>query len=79
MEKVVAVEKQRRVNEAQKHKELLDDAEVHANSAKQELAILKAKPGEWLSELNWINSEMASKSLLPSFLCFGRHQIYADM
>ena len=79
LEKAVPEEKQRRVNEAQKHKELPYDAEVRANSAQQELATLKAKPGEWLSELTRINSEMASKSLLLLLLCFGRHKIYADM
>ena len=60
-------EKQLRVAETQKLRETLDETEQRANSVEQQLETLKAKPAQWLKELAWINSEMASKFLLAFF------------
>jgi len=56
-----------REEDAQKHKELLDQTEVRATSAQQELDALKAKCDIWLTELTRINNEMDNKFPL-SFL-----------
>ena len=64
LEKTAAEEKQLRADEAQKLNETLDQTEVRATSAQQELQILKEKTDRWLTELTKINSEMDSKSLL---------------
>ena len=66
-EKAAAVEKKQREEDAQKQKELLDQTEVRATSAQQELDALKAKCDIWLAELTRINHEMDSKFPL-SFL-----------
>ena len=52
---------------AQKHKEILEETEVRATSAQEELDALKAKCDIWLAELTRINHEMDSKFPL-SFL-----------
>ena len=53
--------------DASKHKEVLDQTEIRATSAQQELDALKAKCDIWLAELTRINHEMDSKFPL-SFL-----------
>ena len=66
-ERVVALEKKQREEDALKHKELLDQAEARATSSQQELDAFKSKCDIWLAELTRINGEMDSKSPL-SFL-----------
>ena len=56
-----------REEDALKHKELLDQTEVRATSAQQELDALKAKCDSWLAELTRINNEMDSNFLYPFF------------
>ena len=73
LEKTLAKERKHREVETQKHQELLSDTETRATSAERELAILKTKPGQWLSQLIRINAEMASKFLLFSLFCFSQH------
>jgi len=68
MERVAAEEKERQEGQAQKHKELLEQAEAHATSAQKELDELKGKAEVWMSVLTEINSEMARKFLRSSFL-----------
>ena len=53
---------------AQKHKEILEETEVRATSAQEELDALKAKCDIWLGELTRLNKEMDSK--FPLFLLF---------
>jgi len=77
MEKAAAEEKKRQEDKSQKLKELLERAETSATSTQKELDMLNAKARTWMSELNKINSEMASKFL--SFFILDRHKIYADM
>ena len=67
LERVAVEEKKQRAEDALKHKELLNQTEVCATSAQQELDALKAKCNSWLAELTQINSEMDSKFPL-SFL-----------
>jgi hypothetical protein len=67
MEKAAAVEKKHQEEDALKQKELLEQTEVRATSAQQELDALKAKCNSWLAELTRINSEMDSEFPL-SFL-----------
>ena len=43
------------------------ETEQRATSVEQQLETLKEKPAQWLKELAWINSEMASKFLLAFF------------
>ena len=52
----------------QKHKEILEETEVRATSAQEELDALKAKCDIWLAELTRINHEMDSKFPLPFLL-----------
>ena len=52
----------------QKHKELLDQTEVRATSAQEELNALKAKCDAWLAELTRLNNQMDSKFPLSFFL-----------
>ena len=66
-ERAVTEEKQLRIAETRKLQETLDETEQRANLAEQKLETLKAKPEQWLKELAWINSEMASKFLLAFF------------
>ena len=68
MKKVATEEKERQDGESQKLKEQLEQAEGSATSAQQDLDTHKSKARRWLSELVWINGEMASKYLL--LLCF---------
>ena len=60
-------EKQLRVAETRKLQETLDETEQRATSVEQQLETLKEKPAQWLKELAFINSEMASKFLLAFF------------
>ena len=77
MEKAEVADKKRQETEAQKHKELLELSQARATSAQKELDELKAKAGNWMSELNKINSEMASKYSYSFY--FGQHNLHADM
>ena len=66
--KALAEEKQLRVDEANKHQEILDETEQRANLAQNQLDALKEKPAQWQKDLDRINSEMTSK-LLFSLSC----------
>ena len=45
----------------------LQEATERADSVEKQLDRLKAKPAEWLSDLQWIHRELSSKFL--QFLC----------
>ena len=60
----MAEEKKLRVEETRKIQETLTETEQRAHSVEQRFEELKAKPAQWLTELQWINNEMASKFLL---------------
>ena len=76
MKKVAAEVKEREKGQAQKYKELVDQAEAHTTSVQKELDEHKSKAEAWMSVLNKINSDMAGKFL--HFSSFGRHTAYAD-
>ena len=40
----------------------LDEDSARANALENQVESLKAKPAEWLSELRWINGQMAGES-----------------
>jgi len=70
-ETALAEEKKLRVEETRKIQETLNESEQRANSVEQRLEELKAKPEQWLSELQWIDSEFSSKPpllLIPNFM-----------
>ena len=69
-ETALAEERKLRAVETQKLKETLDETEQRADSVEQQLDELKLKPAQWLSELQWVNDQMASKfplSFIPLF------------
>ena len=41
----------------------LDEDSARANALEKQVESLKAKPAEWLSDLRWINGQMAGESL----------------
>ena len=45
----------------------LDEDSARATSLEKQVETLKAKPAEWLSELRWINDQMAGESSLWVF------------
>lgn len=73
MEQVAAKVKEREEGQAQKHRELLEQAEAHATSAQKELDQLKGKAEVWMLALTKINSEMARKRFRSSFLAEIHH------
>ena len=40
----------------------LDEDSARANALENQVESLKTKPAEWLSELRWINGQMAGES-----------------
>ena len=61
--------------QAERMKEIqdkLDEDSARANALENKVESLKTKPAEWLSELRWINGQMAGESsarvLPPSLL-----------
>ena len=60
-ETALAEERKFRAAETLKLKETLTETDQRAISVEQQLDELKAKPAQWLSELQFINAEMASK------------------
>jgi hypothetical protein len=45
----------------------LDEDSARATSLEKQVESLNAKPAEWLSELRWINDQMAGESSLWVF------------
>ena len=66
-----ALETEKRLR-AEEQKELRETSE-RADSVEKQLDRLKAKPAEWLSDLQWIHHELSSKFVpslcLPSLVC----------
>ena len=60
-----ALEDEKRLR-AGEHKELKETSN-RADAVEKQLDQLKAKPAEWLSELQWIDHQLSSKFL--HFLC----------
>ena len=57
-ETALAEERKLRAAETLKLKETLTKTEERATSVEQRFEELKAKPAQWLTELQWINNEM---------------------
>ena len=69
-ETALAEERNLRAVETQKLKETLDETEQRATSVEQQLDELKAKPAQWLSELQWVNDQLSSEfclTFIPMF------------
>ena len=63
-ETALAEERKLRAAETLKLKETLTETEQRAISVEQRFEELKTKPAQWLTELQWMNNEMASTFLL---------------
>ena len=72
METAMTEEQQLQARRLKEVQDRLTEDSARANSLEKQVESLKAKPAEWLSELRWINGQMAGESsarvLPPSLL-----------